>query len=107
MRRVRPLGPGTTFALAVAAAALISASHWILSLYTASDALAAVTWIVGWAVLCWTVIIGIGSGIALAGRVRSRLRVSPVEPVLLAAATALVIVVMWAYPLWGTGSAVG
>lgn len=105
--RERPLGPGWTFSLALVAAVLVTASNQLWLLDAPAEGFAALTGILGYAVLAWAVILGVASTLAIVRRIRSRRRIAAVEPILIAAATVLVVIVMRSYPLWGTGSAVG
>ena len=65
------------------------------------------TWLVGWVLLVWAVIVAGGCAVALGLRILRRRSVARSETVLVAASLAFIAVVMATHPLWGSGSGVG
>ena len=101
------MGPVVALVLAVAATASFSAGDAIGPLDPATEDLWTGTWLLGWVLLCWASLVGGGSTVLLVRRAVSRQPVSRPGAALLGATLALLAVVVWAHPLWGTGSGYG
>ena len=65
------------------------------------------TWLVGWVLLLWAVVVADGSLVALTRRALARRTVSRVEVALLGVGVALVVLTVSTHPLRGSGSGSG
>ena len=99
--------PVSALVLAVGAAASFGIDDAVGILSGAAENVSVLTWLMGWVLLTWAVIIGGGYAVLLGLRSFSRRSVSLAQVVLVVSSLALIAVVMVANPLWGTGSAVG
>lgn len=63
--------------------------------------------LLGWVLLAWAAILGGGYAVLLGSRAASGQRVFGSQVAVVAVALALIVLVLAAHPLWGTGSSVG
>ncbi|THG29273.1 hypothetical protein [Naasia lichenicola] len=96
--------PLVAIGFAVAAALLLGIADLIVG-GDGSDALFAITAIGGWVLLGWAGIIAVGCAVRVVGSVRQHGGVSRVEVILIGAGLVLIVLVLLAHPLWGSGSA--
>ena len=101
------MGPVVAVALAAVAAASFSVSDAAGPLDPGAEQLFVGTWLLGWVLLCWASLVGGASAVPLLRRAVTRQPVSRSGAALLAAALGLVVVLVWAHPLWGSGSGYG
>jgi hypothetical protein len=94
-------------AFAAGAAASFAVSDAIGSLDPGTEELFVGTWLVGWVLVCWASLVGGASAVPLLRRVVTRQPVSRSGAALLAATLALIAVLVWTHPLWGSGSGSG
>ncbi|TFD90108.1 hypothetical protein [Cryobacterium serini] len=110
MERLQPRAtvavPVFALALAVGAAASFGIGDAVGILSGAAEGVSVLTWLMGWVLLTWAVVIGGSYSILLGVRSLSRRPISVVQVALIACAFALIAVVLATYPLWGTGSGV-
>ena len=99
--------PLSALALAAGSATCFGAGNAVGFLSDTAEDIFVVTWLLGWVLLVWAVIVGLGSAIALGHRSLSRRPVNRSQAALTTAALALISVLLATQPLWGTGSAVG
>ena len=99
--------PVAALALAAGAAAAFGAGDVVGFLSPGAEALFVVTWLLGWVLLAWAVIVTGAYAVLLGVQWRSHRRVSATEVAVYAAALALIVIVMVTHPLWGSGSGVG
>ena len=105
--RSRPLGstaPTVAFALAAGAALSFGAGDAIGFVRPGTEEVFVLTWIVGWVLVACAAIVGGFHTIRLIRRAVSRQPVAWFEAVLVSASAAIVALVLWTHPLWGTGS---
>ncbi|TFD63193.1 hypothetical protein E3T39_00330 [Cryobacterium suzukii] len=111
MERLQPRAtvavPVSALALAVGAAAAFGIGDAVGTFSGAGEGMFVLTWLMGWVLLTWAVVIGGGYAVLLGLRSLSRRPVSVVQVALVACALSLIAVVLATHPLWGTGSAVG
>ena len=105
----RLTGIGSVAALALAVAALVSFGAGDATGFRSDSAerIFVLTWLLGWVLLAWAVVVAVGSLVALIRRARTRRPVSPFELALLSACFTLVVLAMSMHPLWGAGSGSG
>jgi hypothetical protein len=101
------MGPVAALAFAAGAAVLLAVSDRIGWLDPGTELLFVGTWLLGWALLCWAVLVSAASAVPLLRRAVTRQPVSRSGAVLLGAALALIAVLVWTHPLWGSGSGSG
>ena len=101
------MGPVLALALAAGAAASLAVSDAIGPLDPGAEDLFTGTWLLGWVLLCWASIVGAASAVPLVRGAMARQPVSRWAAALLGAAFALVAVVVWTHPLWGSGAGTG
>ena len=110
MERLQPRAalavPVSALALAVGAAASFGVGDAAGFLSGTAESVVVVAWLMGWVLLVWAAIIGVGQAVLLGLRSLSRRPVSRVEVALVAFALALIAFVVATHPLWGTGTAV-
>ena len=102
-----PAAPVVALAFAAGAAASFSVSDAIGPLDPGAEDLFVGTWLLGWVLLCWASLVGGASVVALLRRAVTRQPVSRSGAALLGAALALIAVLVWTHPLWGSGSGSG
>ncbi len=98
------MGPVVALAFAAGAVALFSVSDAIGPLDPDTEYLFVGTWLLGWVFLFWASLVGGASAVALLRRAVTRQPVSPSGAALLGATLALIAVLVWTHPLWGSGS---
>lgn len=99
--------PLSALALAAGSAACFGAGNAVGFLGDTAEDIFVVTWLLGWVLLVWAVIVGGGYAVMLGHRSLSRRPVTRSEAALATASLALIAVVLATHPLWGTGSTVG
>ncbi len=100
-------GALVALALAAGAAASFSVSDAVgLSDPDAEDLFVG-TWLLGWVLLCWASLVLGASAVSLLRRAVARQPVSRSGAALLGATLALIAVMVWMHPLWGSGSGSG
>ena len=104
-----PLTTGAVAALALAgsAALLLGAADAIGFTSESAESLFTLAWLLGWTLLSWAVVVVGFCAAHLVRRLASRRSPARSEVLLLAAGTALVVAVVRAHPLWGSGSGSG
>lgn len=103
-RAVSPL-PATALALVVSGAMMLGAASWAWREPTSSEALVVVGTVAGWLLLVWGAIAGVA---AVAARLRGRstaARRARLDGVVLAITVAVMVAVLAAMPLVGSGGA--
>ena len=106
-RRVAGVGPVSALAMAVGATVCLGIGDAIGVRDDSAEGIFMLTWLLGWAFLVWTVIVGAGCVVLCVRRLMSRRSVSRVDIALVALSFALVTYVLVTHPLWGTGSSMG
>ena len=101
------MGPIVALALAAGAGASFSVSDALGPLDPGAEQLFVGTWLLGWVLLCWASLVSAASAVPLLGRVVTRQAVSPSGAALLGVTLALIAVLVWTHPLWGSGSGYG
>lgn len=99
--------PVSAMALAVGAAACFGVGDMVGFLSDAAEDVFIISWLLGWVLLSWAVIVGGGYAVHLGLRWRSKQPVYRREAALLAVALTLIAVVAATHPLWGSGSGAG
>lgn len=100
--------PAVALAMAGGAAIALGVADAVwFGIPTADGPGLALLYIVGWALLVWAVLVGLVGLVHLVRSGRAGRRPTPVEVVLLAAAAAVVVGVLLAHPLIGSGHGVG
>ena len=99
--------PISALALAAGAALLFGVGDAVGFLSDAAEDVFIATWLLGWVLLAWAVIISGGYAVVLGMRLSSKRSVSPWGVAVLSAAVALIAVVVATHPLWGSGSGTG
>jgi len=105
--RPTPIGPAVALALAVAALISFGVGGAIGFRSESAETVFVLTWLIGWVLVLWAVIVAVGSLVLLIRRRRADPPVSRVELALLGASFALVILTVFLNPLWGSGSGAG
>ena len=99
-----PVGPVVALVFAAGAACAFSASDAIGFLDPLAEVLPAGAWVLGWALLCWAGLVGGASAVSHVRGAVAREPVSRSGVVLLGVTLAIVALLVWAHPLWGSGS---
>jgi len=101
------VGPVAALTLAAGAATSFAVSDAIGPLDTGAEDLFLGTWLLGWVLLCWAALVGAASAVPLLRGAVTRQPVSRSGAALLGSTLALVAVVVWTHPLWGSGAGTG
>lgn len=106
METRRPLPPGATAAVALAAgsALTLTVADGIWTRTGAAETAATGLFLLGWTLLVFAVLVCGVCAVAVVGRFRST---SPLERLLVAAGVGLVAATCWLHPLAGSGSGTG
>ncbi|MFD1504786.1 hypothetical protein FE374_11740 [Georgenia yuyongxinii] len=96
-----------TLALAVSAALVFGVGDAIGFMSASAEALFVVSWILGWALLVWAMILGGLGAVQLVRRLVSRRSPAWSEVLLLVAGAAVIVAVIWTHPPVGSGSGLG
>ena len=105
--RPTPIGPAVALALAVAALISFGVGAAMGFRSESAETVFVLTWLIGWVLVIWALIVAVGSVVVLIRRRRAEPPASPVELALLGACFALVILAVFLNPLWGSGSGAG
>jgi hypothetical protein len=96
-----------TLALAAGAAVAFGVGDAIGFMSDSAEALFVATWILGWTLLAWAMILAGFGVLRLVRGLVSQRSPSWSELLLLVAGAAVIIAVVWTHPLGGSGSGVG
>ena len=94
--------PIAAIVLASGAAIFLGLSNVLATVGEQAEMLLTGSWLLGWALLVWSAIIGGASVVVIVRRAIGRRSVSRSEIGLVALACALAVVVVFAHPLWGS-----
>jgi hypothetical protein len=100
-------GPVVPLALAGSAALVLGAGDAIGFRSAGAEALFVAAWVLGWTLLAWAAVLGGVCALGLARRLVARRGPAWPEVVLVVAGAAVIIAVISAHPLWGSGSGAG
>ena len=96
-----------TLALAGSAAVVLGVGDAIGFRTDGAEAVFVGAWVLGWTLLVWAAILAGVGAVRLVRRLVARRDTAPSEVVLVVAGAALVVGVISAHPLWGSGSGAG
>ncbi|WP_432492193.1 hypothetical protein [Kineococcus auxinigenes] len=94
-------------ALAGCAALALGAAEVVGFTSESAEQLFTALWVLGWVLLAWAVVIGGTCVVQLVRRLVRRRGTAWPEALLLVAGAAVVVAVVRAHPLWGSGSGAG
>jgi hypothetical protein len=72
-----------------------------------AEAVSTLSWLVGWVFLAWATIVGGAVAVHVIRAVALRRRPTLVQTVLVVATAAVIVGLIWAHPLFGSGAGVG
>ncbi|MBF0815732.1 hypothetical protein E4U02_04835 [Microbacterium paludicola] len=106
-REARPIAAAVVLALAGCAAVSLMVGDAIWRGIPDSDSLPTILMILGWLLLAWAVIVGAFVIVRAVRTTAHRGRIAPSDAVMLAASAAVVVALLVAYPVFGTGGGTG
>ena len=96
--------PIAAIVLASGAALFLGLSSALTTMGENAEMLSTGSWLLGWALLVWSAVLGGASVVVIVRRAIGRRTVSRSEIGLVTLACALAVVVVSAHPLWGSGA---